>query len=304
MPLLDGRLDLILGARFNYAAADADKVEDAETGDQISISDNWTRFVGSARALYRLDDADRWHAFAGISQGFRAPNLSDLTRLDSARSNEIETPSPNLDPEDFIAYEVGLKTQHEKVTAQLAIFYTDINDMIVRTPTGNVIDGDSEVTKLNAGDGYVQGLELGASWEVHPQFAASGSLYWAEGYVDTYPTSDPVKVREPIDRTPPLTGIITLRWDHPERKAWVELASMIAAKADKLSTRDQSDTQRIPPGGTPGYEVFTLRCGYRINEGLTVSAAIENLTDEDYRFHGSGQNEAGRNFVFSLDWRF
>lgn len=304
IPLLNDRLNLILGMRFNYASADADEVEDPETGTQISVSDNWTRVVGSVRALYQLDDANHWHAFAGISQGFRAPNLSDLTRLDTARTDEIETPSPDLDPEDFIAYEAGLKARYENVSGQFALFYTGIDDLIVRTPTGDVVGGDNEVTKQNAGDGYVQGVEVGVRWRFHPQVAASGSLCWMEGYVDTYPSSAPEKVREPIDRIQPLTGIISLRWQHPQRKAWLELLSTLAAKQDKLSTRDKSDTQRIPPGGTPGYEVFTLRGGYRVTEDLTVSAALENLTDEDYRVHGSGQNEPGRNIVVSLDWRF
>jgi len=304
IPLLDGRLNLIPGMRFNYAHADADQVKDPETGRQMSVSEDWTRVVGSVRALYQLDGADHWHTFAGVSQGFRAPNLSDLTRLDTARTDEIETPSPDLDPEDFIACEAGVKARYENVSGRLALFYTDIDDMIVRTPTGDVIGGDNEVTKKNAGDGYVQGVEIGASWRFHPQLTASGSLCWMEGYVDTYPTSAPEKVREPIDRIQPLTGIIGFRWEHPQRKAWLEFVSTLAAKQDKLSTRDKSDTQRIPPGGTPGYEVFTLRGGYRVTEDLTVSAAFENLTDEAYRVHGSGQNEPGRNIVVSLGWRF
>jgi hemoglobin/transferrin/lactoferrin receptor protein len=304
VPLFDERLDIIFGARFNYAAADADKVEDPETGDRISLSDDWTRVVGSVRAVYQLDHADHWHAFAGVSQGFRAPNLSDLTRLDTARTNEIETPSPGVQPEDFIAYEVGLKTRYENVSGQMAYFYTDIDDLIVRTPTGNIVDGFNEVTKKNAGDGYVHGIELGASWRFHPQFTAFGSVCWAEGYVDGYPTSEPVRVREPISRIQPTTTILGLRWEFPEKKAWVEFVSTLAAKQDKLSASDAADTQRIPPGGTPGYEVFTLRGGYRVTKDLTVTAAVENLSDEDYRIHGSGVNEPGTNVVLSADWTF
>ena len=74
-------------------------------------------------------------------------NLSDLTRLDSGRTDEIETPSPNLDPEQFLSYEIGIKGKRDKLSGQLAYFYTDIDDMIVRTPTGQVVDGDNEVTK-------------------------------------------------------------------------------------------------------------------------------------------------------------
>ena len=50
--------------------------------------------------------------------------------------------------------------------------------------------------------------------------------------------------------------------------------------------------------------VLNLRVGYRMSEKVSFSLALENVTDENYRIHGSGQNEAGRNFVaaFVVDW--
>jgi outer membrane receptor protein involved in Fe transport len=35
-----------------------------------------------------------------------------------------------------------------------------------------------------------------------------------------------------------------------------------------------------------------------------LSLAVENLTDEDYRTHGSGVNEPGRNLVVALQTTF
>ena len=75
-------------------------------------------------------------------------------------------------------------------------------------------------------------------------------------------------------------------------------------EADELSTRDASDTQRIPPDGTPGYAILTVRSGWKLMDTLLLSASVENLTNEDYRIHGSGQNEPGTNVVFGLDWKF
>ena len=146
--LLSERLTVILGTRYEYVQADADSVEDALTGRTISVSGDWDDVVGSARLLYRLDDTDSWTLFSGISQGFRAPNLSDLTRFDSARTDEIETPSPNLDPEHYVSCEVGLKVAAQGLSAQLAYFYTDIDGMIVRTPTDT--DGESHRRRLGS----------------------------------------------------------------------------------------------------------------------------------------------------------
>jgi hemoglobin/transferrin/lactoferrin receptor protein len=298
------RLEMILGARYTYAAADANGMEDPVTGDETSIDDSWGTAVGSVRFLYGLDETKNWNLFTGVSQGFRAPNLSDLTRLDTARSNEIETPSPDLDPERFVSYEVGVKTEYEDWSGQVAYYYTDIHDMIVRTPTGNIIDGDSEVTKKNAGDGYVTGIELGGRYRFHPRFTAFSSFAWMYGEVEGYPTSTAQKKTDVLDRLMPPMGNVGVRWDAEEMDTWVEALCHFAFKADKLSERDKADTQRIPPGGTPGYAVFHLRGGWDIAKDLTLTAGVENITNEDYRIHGSGQNEPGRSIVLGVNWRF
>ena len=78
----------------------------------------------------------------------------------------------------------------------------------------------------------------------------------------------------------------------------------MAAKADRLSTRDKKDTQRIPPGGTPGYAVFDINGVWNITDDLGLSLSLENILDKDYRIHGSGVNEPGRNFIATAIWRF
>jgi len=298
---LGERLSVILGGRYESAEADADSVEDPETGDTISVSGEWDDVVGSSRILYYVDDKKSWNVFAGVSQGTRSPNLSDLTRLDSARTDEIETPSPDLDPEHFVSYEIGIKAVTANLFAQIAFFYTEIDDMIVRTPTGRIIDGDYEVTKKNSGEGYVQGLELDARYRLWHDVTLFGAFTWMDGEVDTYPTSDAELATEPIDRLMPPTGRLGLRWDLLEDRYWLEGTCTAAAKADDLSTRDESDTSRIPDGGTPGYTVYDIRGGWNYNDSVALSVAVENITDEDYRIHGSGVNEPGRNLVVALE---
>jgi len=298
------RAEVTLGGRYNYARAAADKVADLDTGGIMSVTEDWEALVGSARLSWFLDDAERVNLFGGVSQGFRAPNLSDLTRLDSARTNEAETPSPGLDPEQFISYELGLKVKEGRFSAQAAGYYTDIRDMIVRTPTGQVIPRGIEVTKQNAGDGGLCGVEVEARYRFLPQWTAFGDFTYMYGEVDTYPTPAPEKRSEPLDRIMPPTGRAGLRWDSADKRLWVEGVCTVAARADKLSTRDRGDTQRIPPGGTPSYMIFDVRGGWRVNDGLEVWLGVENLTNRDYRIHGSGVNEPGINLKIGARVRF
>jgi hemoglobin/transferrin/lactoferrin receptor protein len=294
------RLAVTLGARYNYAAADADSVLDPVSATQIEVEDEWGSLVGSARFLYRLAE-EAVHLFGGVSQGFRAPNLSDLTRFDSARSNEFEIPSPDLDPEDYISYELGVKTSSERVVTQVAAFYTDIQDQIVRFPTGNVNGaGNFEVTKSNVGDGYMLGVEAGAAYEVAADWTLFGNATALKGEVDTFPTASSGVSREYVDKLMPLMAQLGVRYDDASDRWWAETLGIWADDADRLSPGDELDTQRIPPGGTPGYVVVDVRGGVRLSRAIDLQLALENVTDEDFRVHGSGSNSPGRNLVFSL----
>lgn len=300
-----GPVHLIAGGRYNHAAASADRVADPLTSQPTSVSDDWQSFVGSLRGLLDFDKAGQWKAYGGLSQALRAPNLSDLTRFDIAEGNQIETPAPGLKPERFVTGEVGLRTRHATWSANVSWFYTDIDNQIIRTPTGRLVEGRDEVTKRNSGTGYLTGVELAARWQPVRNWTLWAQGTWMEGEIDVYPTADSTtKVREPVSRVMPLTVVSGLRWDMPGRKAWFEVVGLYAAKQDRLSGNDVRDTERIPPGGTPGYVVFHVRAGYRVTEQISLTAAVENVADRDYRIHGSGLNEPGRNLVLAATARF
>ena len=299
---LSQRLRVTLGGRFNYAGADANSVLDPVSNTQTSVDENWSSWVSSARFVYGLVD-DRVNLFGGISQGFRAPNLSDLTRFDTARTNEFEIPAPGLDPEEFLSFELGVKGQLEELSSQVSLFYTDIKDQISLFPTGNTnTAGEAEITKANVGDGYVYGIEAGAALELGSDWTLFGNATYIEGKAETFPTSAPVKSKEYIDRLMPLSAQLGTRWDEPEGERWAELLAVFADDADRISPRDAADSSRIPPGGTPGYLTFSLRGGWQISEALSLNVGLENLLDEDYRIHGSGQNSPGRSLVLGLSY--
>ncbi len=300
---LSQRWDLTLGGRVNFARADASRVRDPLTGRRTSVADEWCSLVGNVRLVYHLIP-EHINVFGGVAQGFRSPNLSDLTRFDSARTDEIETPALGLDPETYISFEAGIKSEYESWSMQAAYFHTLIDEMIIRVPTGRVVDGEFEVTKRNGGDGFIHGIELTSSYRFHPEWTLFGNFTWIDGEVDTFPTSSARLVREPISRLMPLSGQLGLRWDHPSGRLWVEGLSLVADNQNDLSSRDRADTGRIPPGGTPSYTVFSLRSGWQIRDNVHLSVALENLTDEDYRVHGSGQNEPGRSLNVGLSISF
>ncbi|MBI5382555.1 MAG: TonB-dependent receptor [Opitutae bacterium] len=301
-----GPIDITVRGRYDRAHAALGRTLDPATGGAApSFSKSWDSLVGSVRATWRHSPEGKALAFAGLSQGFRAPNLSDLSRFDTAASGQIEVPAQMVRPEKFLMQDVGFKLRTRQLELEAAYFYTKIDGMIVRTPTGRLLGGLTEVTKRNSGDGFVEGAELLARLPLGAGFLVSTSGAWMHGNLSLYPGNDLARrIREPVSRLMPLSGRLALRWTAPSQRGWLEASAVSAARQDRLSSADLADRERIPPRGTPGYCAFTLRGGMKLGANTDVTLAVENLTDIDYRIHGSGINEPGRNFIFSGTVRF
>lgn len=295
------------GARFTYARASAGRVDNpavggadpATPGNVIGVRDSWTNVVGSARAVHPLDN--HWNVFGGVSQAFRAPNLSDLTRLDA--TSGVETPSPGLDPERFLSFEAGVKGRHEGWSTQATLWRTRIRDLIVPSPTGVVIGGTPEVRKDNADGGWINGVEFEASVDAGGGWTVTGAASWMDGEVDQL---DPAgnTVQRPLSRLMPLTGTVTADF-RPRGAGWHLWASGQAATSqDQLSLRDKTDTRRIPPDGTPRFAVLHVGGRVELSDSATLSLIVENVANANYRIHGSGVNEPGRNLVLAVDLEF
>jgi hemoglobin/transferrin/lactoferrin receptor protein len=297
---LGAHVTATLSARYTWASVDARNVEDPVTFAVYSIEDDWDNFSVGGRVSYLPVVDGPWMVYAAVSQAFRAPNLSDLTRLDTARSGELEVPSPGLEPETFLGWEFGTKYEDDRWSMQAAWFRTDGDDVIVRAPTGRTVGTAAEVTKLNAASSWMYGVEGQVSYRVMPQLLLFAEGMWLDGEADAYPTASGQAVREPIDVLQPPNWRLGARWRWPEPRLEVEALVEHANAQDKLSSRDKADTQRIPPGGTPAWTVLILRSKWSITDRSNLSLAVENLTDADYRVHGSGVNEPGRNVVASL----
>ena len=302
-----GEAVITAGARFTWAAARAGRVDDpavpgtdpATPGNAMSLRDSWTNLSGSLRAVVPLGESAR--LFGGLSQAFRAPNLSDLTRLDD--TSGFETPSPDLDPETFLSAEIGARAEGGAGWVQGSLWRTWIDGLIVPSPTGGLIGTTPEVRKDNVGDGWVHGVDLEGGLRPHRDWSAVLGFSWMEGEVDQFDPSGRT-VRAPLSRLMPTTAAATVRWAPPGSRWSAWASGRWAARQSDLSLKDRTDLNRIPQGGTPGYVVASLGASFALSESVTASAALENLLDADFRIHGSGVNEPGRSLVLWLEATF
>ena len=289
---LNQRLETTFGARITHAEAELGKVWDPDNSTDISASADWSHIVFNARALYRLDDS--WNLYGGASQGFRAPNAHDLSGNITSRSGQEQLGTLDLEPEKSWTFELGSRFTSGDVSFGAAGFYTLVDDLIISVPTA---PGGDTVEATNAQEAEIVGIELEAAVRFLDNLTLSGHLTWQEGDTASPSFLGGPSEEAPVSRLSPLVASLALRYDSPDQRWWVEGRITAADKQDELSARDQRDTQRIPPGGTPSYLVASIRAGLQVSENLELTAALENITDEDYRIHGSGVNQPGINAI-------
>jgi len=139
-----------------------------------------------------------------------------------------------------------------------------------------------------------------------------GDWGYARGRVDQIKSAAPPFVidDDPLGKVGPNTFHLGVRYEPKASKVWVEGLITVADRQSHLAFQEglpggAGDGQGIPgKHGTPGYTVYTVRGGWAVTENLTTTVAVENVTDKDYRQHGSGVNEPGTNFILGADVRF
>lgn len=297
-------LDVTMGMRYNYAKLDADEVDPSGFGAPPlnSFDETYRAFVGSGKLVYHLNE--NWNLIGGVSQGFRAPTFDDATAVRLVMSGQTDYPSPDLKPEKSINYEIGVRAKYPKWEAQSFFFWTELEDLIRRIPAPDI--SPTAFRKDNFAEGFVKGLELQGRYYIQEDWSVFGDFAWTIGKADALVGGE--KVERPLAKINPAMAHIGLRFQPVKEKYWVEGLTTIARKQTRLAPEENgeiaNDWQRIPPNGTPGYTIFTLRGGLELCKNATATISIENISDKDYRIHGSGQNEPGTNFILGLDMKF
>ena len=254
-----------------------------QKNDDVTLAGEVTWTVGQ-------DD----YLFGGVSQGFRAPGMSDALAL-GLTGRGYDVPNPELEPERLLSIESGFKVADTGAgnEAELTVYASRISDLIERVPTtylgSDSLDGERVFHQDNIGTGTILGLSAAMRFQLPLQWKLDASLAW------TYGENDDLDV--PLTRIPPLRGIV--KFQRSFHRGSAEFVTAWADRQDRLSPEDLRDT-RIPTGGTPGYVALHLRGQFVVDKGVTLRAGIENLLDQEYRIHGSGIDMSGRNLFLGL----
>jgi len=302
------RIAVRTGGRVSATSARAPGDDESGTA---AVDQTWLTAVANAGLEVWATDATT--VTLSLDQGYRAPNLDDLTsRQQTGPGFQIENAA--LQPERSLTTELGVQVRSDLVTFDSWVYHTTIRDGIARS-------------RRESSDCPPETLQCASSWSRFQLINTEGAsvLYGAEGGVEVRPVTGlsvrttiayaygegpntqprPVDSaagyveRVPLSRVPPLNGTAEVMYRHS--LGWYAGAAMRwATLQDRLANSDLSDA-RIPIGGTPGFAVFDVRAGYRLNPWLVLAVVGENLGDAAYRYHGSSVNGAGRSVLVSLE---
>lgn len=272
------------GLRFNKVSID---ITDTSLG---SVNISPSAAVGNLGVLYKLSHLHS--VYGSMSTGFRAPNVDDMGTLGIV-DFRYEIPSSSLAPERSLHSEIGYRFHSAKLAISANLFYLKLNDIITREKKGDeTINGYPVYEKNNSEHAHLKGGELELQYSIAKVFKLEGSIAYTYGQNDSR--------KEPLRRVPPMHGRILARYSL--NKLFVSVEAQYATSQRRLAKGDTEDN-RIPVGGTPGWNVYNLYIGYKHNN-LSINAGLQNLFDIDYRTHGSGINGYGRSVWVQVGWIF
>lgn len=303
-------LRLRLGGRFAFVRSRAPYIE-VRNSQAYRL---WW-LTGVATAGVTLSPLE-WLAFPlSVDQGFRAPNIDDLTsRQATGGGSQFE--NANLKPERSTLLEAGIRITQSWLELRVFGFYTVIGDHIQRRPAfrdecpeGDLVCGGSKfiVTLDNLPSlSVIRGVDGGVRLYLPYDFvmATTASYAWGDGRNPRWGGVVPdQEFRVPLSRVPPINGTGEFGWRSSEWGPYIIGVVRWARLQDRLAPVDLNDA-RIPKGGTPGWVVGDIRAGYRLDPWLVAGVVFENVANTAYRHHGSSVNGPGRGLLFELQAAF
>jgi len=269
------------GLRFNTFNI---RISDTTLGN-VKISPS--ALVANAALMYKLQRGQS--VYAAFSSGYRAPNVDDMGTLGIV-DFRYEIPTSNLNPERSQHTEVGYKWLGRKFSGTVAAYYMHLTDIITRVKAeGQTINGYQVYQKENTESAYIRGFETELGWMVTKHFNFRGGVAYAYG--------QSISKHEPMRRIPPFNGRVMATY---KMEKWFAATEVRFASHQKRLAQGDKDDNRIPKGGTPGWELLNFFGGYKFSY-IHLNAGVQNIFNVDYRTHGSGINGAGRSAWLSVN---
>ncbi len=263
------KLELGVGLRYFEEDRSSYSVPYLVDGVAVAPRDlNTATFTATSPRFYaNYDFSDNIMVYGSIAKGFRSGGFTFFPGY------------PNYQPEQLWTYEVGTKLSalDGRLSAELALYYSDYKDYIVR---GRVTQGQASFSlDSNAGDAEIKGIEWGFSW-----FATDNlSLVFNGNYIDSTIARVSVEdsryqVGDRLPQTPKYLVTLAANYDYvlDGRPGYARLD--YSQRGRVIMINRTSDP--ILTGTSDVLGMLNFNIGWQWSDSISVGAFAQNLLNE------------------------
>lgn len=295
------------GARYNYFELDADFNLKFYPFPFSKAELNEGALTGSLCLVYRLEES--WSLSANLSTGFRSPNVDDVGKVFDSEPGSVVVPNPGLKSEYAYNAEIGIaKVFDDFMKIDFTGYYTVLEDAMVRRDFKlnglDSINYDGQLSQVqaiqNAAEANVWGIQAGVEIKLPNGFGFSTRVNFQDGEEELDDGS-----KSSLRHAGPFFGTIHLTYTVQKLKL-----DLYAIYNGEISYEDLAEEEKgknylyaADANGnpySPSWYTLNLKAIYQITNVFSLSAGVENLTDQRYRPYSSGIAAAGRNFIMAV----
>jgi hemoglobin/transferrin/lactoferrin receptor protein len=266
-----------VGARYGKFTSKGN--EDTPLVGPISIDSSKSDVTSAVNVVFHA--TPQLNLIANAMRGFRAPTLEDMSVYKVTATSGIDIPTPGLDPEHVKSYELGAKYETSILSGSAFFFQSSFTNLVTRglgyynglpfvDTNKNGIQDKNELTlhqNHNLGTQKISGFEI----ELRGNVTAALQLFGNYAHLKSDVATDPTLWTKIV----PKSGVLGARYNaHTAFNPWGELVMRYASRVASGQPVD-------------GYHVFTIRTGASITPKFSLTAALENITNERYTYPGT-----------------
>lgn len=293
------------GLRLNLVQLNAQFVDTSLMHFPFSkANQNNAAITGNLGIAYNGDDGIR--STLGLSSGFRAPNIDDLTKVFDTKTGYVVVPNKDLKPEYTYNLEWAVSKSTSQYSIGASVFYTWFKNALVADKFN--WNGQSSIlyqgvlsdvyATQNKAKANVYGFNINGRLNVANNTELNANYTFTKG---TY--NDGVN-EMPLDHIPPAFGRFGIK--HLASKWNAELYSVFNSwkRMADYNLNGEDNENYATKDGMPSWMTFNISSQYLPTKNIAIIAAIENITDLNYRYFASGISAVGRNYVLSCKIAF
>ncbi len=265
---------------------------------------NNTALTGNLGMAY--NGADGLRVSFGVSSGFRAPNVDDLTKVFDTRTGYVVVPNKDLKPEYTYNAELNVSKTTSTYSIGFSLFHTWFRNALVvdkfkwnnaSTILYQSIMSDVYATQ-NKAKAVVYGFNVNGSANLSPNTTLAATYTYTKG---TYQNG---LVEMPLDHIPPTYGRVGLK--HDIKKFTAELFTLFNGwkRIEDYNLNGEDNEIYATKDGMPAWQIWNINTNYQLTKKLNFSFQIENIADLNYRYFASGISALGRNYIVQARYSF